>query len=230
MISTTNARRLSILSWAASAVIALSNAATHAATETQVIPFSHTEGNGFPTFSIDYFDTLGGSRTLTGVTIELAGTSTLEAFTENLGDQPINDWNFDFAVLPVLEILDFKKFAVPFDQADYPTVVLDLAASDGVEGSGPDFAHIPERMIDLADVVDIGPGDLALFTGTGSVDAFLGLPFLFPFPPGPTDTSWERSEAGTLTVTYTYVPEPTTMSLLSLGGISLVARRRQRAR
>lgn len=209
------------------AITLLAATSAQAGIQTQVIPFNHTEGQGFPTFSIDYFDTMGGARTLTGVTIDLDATSTLEVFTENIGNQPINNWNFDFAVLPTLEILDFKKLAFSFAQADYPTVVLNLDPSDGVPGSGPDFAHIPERTIDLTDTINVGLGETAAFNGVGSVDAFLGLPFLIPFPPGPTDTSWIRSETGTLTVTYEYVPEPSSLTLMTICGAIICIRRRR---
>ncbi|MCG8405910.1 MAG: PEP-CTERM sorting domain-containing protein [Phycisphaerales bacterium] len=211
-------------------LIMLAGAPAQAGIQTQVIPFSHDEGEGFPFFTIDYFDTMGGARTLTGVTIDLAATSTLEVTTENLGNQPINNWNFNFGVLPSMEILDFKKLAFFFDPVDYPTVVLNLAPNDGTPGSGPDFALIPERTVDIMDTINVGPGDVPSFIGSGSVDAFLGLPFLFPFPPGPTDTNWIRNETGTLTVTYEYVPEPSSLALMCVCGAFICGRRRRAQR
>ncbi|GJM24856.1 MAG: hypothetical protein DHS20C16_12710 [Phycisphaerae bacterium] len=204
----------------------LTASSVNADIQTQVIPLSHVEGDGFPTFSFDLFDTMGGTRTLTGVNLTLDATSTLEVFTENLGSQPINNWDFDFAVLPLFEILGVKKASFPFEGAPYPTVTLNLDAADGVQGSGPDYAHIPERSISLDDSVDVNTFEIFNFEGVGTVDAFVGLPFLIPFPPGPTDTSWIRSETGTLTITYDYVPEPSAIALLG-GGAALALRRRR---
>ncbi len=219
-------KRTTITALAALAMI-LTAAQANADIETQTIPFSHVEGEtGFPFFTIDLFDTQGGTRTLTGVNLSLDATSTLEVFTENLGGQPINNWGFDFGVFPHFELLSAKKAAFFFDQAFYPTVNLNLAAADGVEGSGPDYAHIPARSIDLDDSIDVGAFEIINFIGAGTTDAFIGLPFFFPFPPGSTDTSWNRSETGALTITYDYVPEPSAIALL--GGGALLALRRRR--
>ncbi|GJM24855.1 MAG: hypothetical protein DHS20C16_12700 [Phycisphaerae bacterium] len=192
---------------------------------TQTIPFDHT-GGLFPQFTIDYFDTMGGSRMLTGVTIELDGVADLDVSAENLSNTPANGWFLDAAILPRFELLNAEKTSFGIGASPYPLFSANLAASDGEEGSGPDFIQFPTGSVNLHGDIDLNPIDFGIFEGAGSVDAMLALPLSFAIPPLLVDFSTDRHEVGSLVVTYEYVPEPSTLALLSIGGTLLVRRKR----
>lgn len=74
------------------------------------------------------------------------------------------------------------------------------------------------------------PAELALYIGTGSFDVLMSSgteTFLSTTGGyGPIDPVTGITD-GTVKVTYTYIPEPATMSLLALGGLALLRRKRR---
>lgn len=197
----------------------------YAAMMTQVLPFDYV-GGPFPEFTIDKFDSMGGTRTLTGVTIELDSTTSLDVNAENFSDAPVNDWFVDFAVFPRLEILDAKKTSFPLGAAGFPHLTADLAPSDGVEGSGDDFIQFPTTSVNIHGDAELLPSEFPLFEGSGSSTALLTLPLSIAIPPVPVSFDFSRRDVGTVSVTYEYVPEPSTFVLLTLGGMLALRRRR----
>ncbi|MCG8405909.1 MAG: PEP-CTERM sorting domain-containing protein [Phycisphaerales bacterium] len=198
---------------------------SHAALQTQVFPFDYA-GGPFPEFTIDKFDSMGGTRTLTGVTIELDGTTSLDVQAENFSNAPVTDWFVDFAVFPRLEILDAKKTSFPLGTAGFPHFEADFAPSDGIEGSGDDFVQFPTAVADIHADIEVFPADFPIFQGGGSSPALLTLPFSIAIPPGPIGFDFSRRDVGTVSLTYEYVPEPSTFALLTLGGVLITRRRR----
>ncbi len=206
-------------------VVGLSTGPAQATVITQTFAIDHGE-EPFPQLSLDYFDTMGGTRTLTGVSIELDAVASLDINAENLSASPVTGWFLDSAILPRFEILDAKKSSFGIGASPYPLLSADFAASDGVEGSGPDFVQFETNSTNLHGDIDFNPIDFALFEGIGSVDALLNLPLSFAIPPLPIGFAATRHEVGSLVVTYEYVPEPSTLAMLSIGGTLLMRRKR----
>jgi len=73
------------------------------------------------------------------------------------------------------------------------------------------------------------PGDLALFTGVGTIE----LPVVataesFVSGGSPAASYFSAAAAADVTVTYVYIPEPASLSMLAFGGLALRRRRRRR--
>ncbi len=204
--------------------VALFVGGVQAASETQVLSFDYSGGPP-PQFTIEKFDSQGGTRTLTGVTISFDATSSLDVFAENQSDAPVDDWFVDLAVLPRFELLDAKKSSFGLGGSGFPQLMADLGPSDGVPGSGEDFIQFPTVSVKLHSHFDLFPQDVALFDGGGTVDGLLALPLSIAIPPLPVAFDLTRNDVGALTITYQYVPEPSVLSLLTFGGLLFVRRR-----
>ena len=186
--------------------------------------------------SLPAFDTLGGTLTLTDVIVDFTWSASVEPAADN--DDPLQG-----AVVRARMIRQFSATGpgvlvnpgentitsgfINLDPDDGDLTVFDTSAPDG-----HDFGII--SFTDLA-AGTYTPSEDLYDDGPGTVD-FTVMPVLmvndlqFEDPPGAPD-SWQLEiESPTMDVEicleYHYVPEPATLSLLALGGLLLIRRRR----
>lgn len=190
--------------------------------------WSVLDGNEPTTLTFPLFDTMGGVRQLTGVTVGLEGALTLDMNAENQEEESVGEgeWFVESAL--------FMQLA--FDTLDLGGVTgvglgvfsADLGANDGIKGSGPDFVKWSYDD-DVSALVEILEGDFGAFEGEGDLGAelypFLSLALSAPPPLVFVDVA-DHQHSGAVTLTYEFVtvPAPGALGVLGLG---LVWRRRR---
>lgn len=222
-----------------------------AGTVSQTVPFDYDAEAGVTFPVLQGFDTLGGTRQLTGATFEFDHNFELELYLESTGPTALSADDF------ALDVSYFTLFQLgtgddpPFFGAGalfVDDVSGDLAAYDGVPGNdGADsFRTSATRAFTVTQA--FGPADPAFLNAVTDVGplttVFGGFMELFfewfnppdwPFPPGgvpeyPDDAAvWVSvphfRHFGEIVITYEFVPEPATA--LPLAGLALLARRRR---
>ena len=193
--------------------------------------FDVQQANAPSTLSFDAFDTMGGTRVLTGVNFNLKSSYTLGMLAENGEDYAIsaNDWFVEAALFNNIAVGDTVISGV--GSTGWGPLSAALAASDGVTQSGADsISWFFEGTLDANR--DLLPFQINAFVGSGQLDAEI-YPFLsltIP-PPEPFFDLWvtEHTHSGVVSLTYTYeiVPAPASAALLTMGGL-LTSRRRRR--
>lgn len=221
-------RRFTSLSLALGVILVLSFA-TMANASTEVWSWSASPGQTIidwtATASLQQFDTQGGTRTLTGVQIDMSSVITLEAGIENLTNQTASmSYNLDVATAvkrsgTVLTDKHFVKNEAPITRS----------ARDGnIDWAGPAghrWTYTPVVLV--ADAYVAPSSEWASYTGMGFID----------FDVSAVTASWTpRSNVGsmaayfvadvptTVAVTYTYemIPEPASILALGTGVFSLI--------
>ncbi|GAB5496790.1 MAG: hypothetical protein Phyf2KO_18700 [Phycisphaerales bacterium] len=185
--------------------------------------------------SFDAFDTMGGTRQLTGVSFAAQSSFSLEIIAENGEDFAINsdEWFFEAAIFNNLSFNPDQPGEVNvfgLGGVGYGPLSADLAPSDGVEQEGPDsvFYSFKDEYSGFRDAL---PFQVSSFEGSGQLDAEI-YPFLsltLP-PPPPFFDLWITNHInfGTVELTYSYTEIPAPSSACLIAGAGLVASRRRR--
>ncbi len=183
-------------------------------------------------FGMDSFDTMGGTRELTDIKINLDGTYAVVLSAENEEETPIgaDEYFFEGFVAITLDIAGLSTGGI-WSQG-WGGLSADLAANDANPGSGPDY-H--EWNFGGAQTQELFFNDtfFAAFTtnGAGTIDGTLGVftdLLLTPPPPFFSPNFDSHHSAGTFSLTYIYdtVPAPSGVSVLALAGLGAARRRR----
>jgi len=180
--------------------------------------------------SFQAFDTMGGTRELTGVSVSLESFYSLEMIAENGENYAItaNDWFVEAAVFNNLSFNGQSVFGL--GSAGYGPMSVDLAAADGVEQFGDDsvFWSFKDSMSAQRDLQGFQMG---AFIGSGEMEAdiypFLSL--LIP-PPAPFFDLWIHNHyhQGTIGLTYQYTTVPAPAGTALLFGAGFIGLRRRR--
>jgi len=191
-------------------------------------------GDGPVTLTLDRFDTMGGTRELTAVTFFFDAIVDLTVGVENMGKSPVDSSEYSFA----FELTDQSSWSIPFAPGilggnSAPTPSVNLAGSDGIDGSGEDFHEYVFGIedLDIFNFFEVLEEDESAFIGTGQFTVDI-TPFVsFPSSPPPPfldfDTVWHR-QAVEIGVQYAYseVPAPGTIAVAALAPAVLIRRRR----
>lgn len=219
-------------------LVAISTASAHAQqtiTQSRDYVFNVQVANTPVAFSFDAFDTMGGTRQLTGVSISASSDFSLEMIAENAEDYAItsDDWFFEAAI--------FNNVVFNPEQSDevaifglggvgYGPLSADLDASDGVDQKGLDaiFYSYKDSYAGFRDAL---PFQISNFEGSGQIDAEI-YPFLSLAisAPAPFIDLWitNHLNSGSVELTYTYTTVPAPTSACVIGGAALLATRRRR--
>jgi hypothetical protein len=191
------------------------------------------------TFEVPQFDDLGGTRTLTKVTLTVRINSyggkhefDNESF---LGDTITLGIGAQVRVKGPDPVLGSRLIVNP----DAVETLTGFATAD-TDGLPPDFVGTDALSITGVYATDIrvgsrtDPWDIAPYIGTGNVT--------FEFDGGTSTSGTRLTDAGsdrittgtnhfdfTTLVEYEYTPEPATLSMLALGGLALLRRRKRLA-
>ncbi|MEM1184570.1 MAG: PEP-CTERM sorting domain-containing protein [Planctomycetota bacterium] len=230
----------------------VSGAAAESITQSVAIAVDSTLGQFGQDVTFDQFDTMNGTRVLTGVTLNYEADLFVEATAQSFFDEPIasGTWSADV----------------------FHNVLLAFNDPNGGDGDDDDDGPLPAPFFGLGGILisqftgDLGPGIPGLggpfdpgtpgdpitsefgdsinstltsdpffdsfFTGSGTVDAFIG-PFVdilvSPPPAGQISVfASELTQFGTLSLTYEFevVPAPGALAAIGLGAMMTVRRRR----
>jgi len=191
--------------------------------QTETLSFSLSPGGATLTF--DQFDTLGGTRTLEQVLVELNLTEQANVTAEN--DSAL-DGNMSVGLtgnatgtapgMSVAAAINTSTAGVAVDP------------SDGNSGSGPDFHDfgIVSGSDTASDSLHYLTDNLSAYVGGGTVDFVIIASGGFAVS-GVTDSTTIVSSFGASgdgTLTYVWTPEPGSLSLLGLGALALIRRKR----
>ncbi len=220
--------------FALAAAIAPCMAQAQVITQQQDYFFDANVANEPVALSFDAFDTMGGTRTLDRVGIEVQSFFSLNIIAENGEDYALtaNDWWFDVALSNNIAFNPGQAGEVNFfgvGGTGYGPLSADLEASDGVAQEGPD-SHFFAFKDEYAGSRDALAFQIGAFEGQGQIDAqiypYLGISL--PPPPPFFDLWIAHSNFGSVTLTYEYttVPAPASLGLVALSGIAAARRRR----
>lgn len=175
--------------------------------------------------AVSQFDDLGGTRILNWITLEL--NSTIGANTTGENDSTsAGSLTMNLSGNASADLFTLSTATIVNTSAGPQSV----GATDGITGSGPDFFNFGTVSGSDLDSDTILSG-FAPFIGTGTINVTINANGGFNIS-GVSNSTLQVanfSADGTVKVIYDYtqVPEPTTLSLLSLGGLALLRRRRR---
>lgn len=186
------------------------------------------------TVTLPGFDTMGGTRVLEAVTVEVLHAGSVIAKADN--DDPLRSATVNARIIRGFNVAGVEDAAyTALGQKTEISPSVDLAEDDGdgdvLDPSPPDgyqfdLAYLGEAAIGVADRPLMPYEDVAEVNFVVSPDTIVNdLQF-----EGETPSEWQLGIQDPLlevdvTVTYTWIPEPASLSLLALG--TLVLRRRR---
>lgn len=244
--------------WSLPALLSLSllPAAAAADTITQTVPFDYDASFGVTFPVLQGFETLGGTRQLTGVTFEFRHNFAFDVFLESTGPTAVAaaDFGLDVAYVTLYQLGEAGGDDDPPFLGPGAMFVEDisgsLAAYDGIPGNdGPDSfrgsfseaftvtqTYGAEEPAVLAALTDVGPLTTVLGGFTELFFEWLDDPN-WPLPPGgvpeyPDDAAvWVSFPTfrhfGEIAVTYEYTVVPEPASAGLLAGLAGCVRRRR---
>jgi len=191
-------------------------------------PYSFSLSPGSQTVNLSQFNDLGGTLTLTKVTLELNGVIQADVEAENdsliAGSMGVN-------LVGVLDGIvndgttDLLHASAGVSGSHGPVSV--TASTAPVKG-GSDY-HNFGTLSDSGSDSDVLTSGLAYFIGAGTIPVDVSGNGGFSVSGVTDSTNWVSNfgASGTAKITYEYTPEPATMALFGLGALGLVARRRR---
>lgn len=172
--------------------------------------------------TLDQFDDLGGTLTLTSVQLivqtDISADVTGENDSNSSGQLTLNlsgSANATFGGLDATALVNLSEGPIS------------VGASDGTPDSGPDF-HDFGNVIGSDDADDLIISGFSPFIGTGTISVPVDISGGFTIT-GVTDSSLSVSNfqsTGSVEVIYDYVPEPASAILMGAGLLCLSRRRR----
>lgn len=208
--------------------IAAGASASFSDSEVQFDSWSFGLSPGSDTLSFNQFDTMGGTRVLKGVLLEVEGDMGAAITAENNSDIPVN--NFAVSITGIVDIAVGPLTAGLGIVANSPIVAVGASDNGGLpNGMGPDFHDFgyisnsdSDSAFGLPLPVWIGAGTIG-----GTVDGVGGFA-----AQGTSDATINFDEFGSkgrakLTYYFDVVPTPGAASLMGLAGMVGIRRRRQ---
>ena len=224
--------------WAVLVTLLVSTSLASAVTITQTETFSGTP-NLTQTLTFDEFDDQGGALTLLSVEVSvLLNVQGGALILDNDGEQAAAG-SYEFGAKGDISSTDVSLL----DSAFQPVTAEVQASTDGafsldanVGDGANDFDPTPPDGLQISGLSqsdsDFGFISTTLFSqyiGTGTFDVDADVIQWSDFG-GVSGIEWAVTPVtanGNVTVVYNYVPEPATMSLLAIGGLAVLRRRRK---
>ena len=196
--------------------------------ESQVQNFSFPLSPGDVTLSFNQFDDQGGMRVLTEVTFLINGEIQASVTAENNSVLPAPDFALQLSGNLTGTFGDLSVAGLYNETFNTDG---NVTASDGVEGSGPDFWDFG-TVSDSESQGESTTSDLAQYVGAGTIDAEIAASGGFTIS-GSTDSRLvirDFGASGTAEVIYTYnmIPGPASLAMLGVAGLAGGGRRRRR--
>ncbi len=183
-------------------------------------------------FTFAQFDDMGGTRALTGVRFVVDSTYSFSFYIDNGDPNPIPAFAYDPSptISANLSPLNASLFLGPIASDTQKLESVDLAADDGVFGSGPDQAFFSVDGA-LAGTAEIDTSSFAEFTGNGFLLFEYGSFPIVNLPKGffAGVIFDQHTHSGVLSLEYDYVlvPAAPTASVIVLGTLATLRRRRR---
>lgn len=214
------------LTCVAISALALAGAAATASAGiiTESAPFAFPVSPGSATVLLPQFDTLGGTRDLVRVTLEIQGQVSGRVTIEN--DSAISGvFHVRFDGLVQASAMSLNPSAIL--SMTTPDVV--LSPSDGINNAGADFVDFGTLVAgNSASVTTLDPTAMAPFIGIGNIEVLSQGSASYVIQ-GTTDSIVRVRDlrvSGTAIVIYEFVPSPGSAALLLIGGVVAARRRR----
>ncbi len=220
------------------ALLALSGA-VHGQTLTQSLTLPTYTASGTSTAAFQQFDTLGGTRALTGVTVSFSFDKTGGEYQVD-NDSPVGGAiTFYHELRGRLESTDvnigangtYRSALSEFDTAVGPNNGDPEGQFDAEPGGTDYYIFHPTPILGTGNSSAISSTYWAAYTGTGTFDITFRASQIFGVDGigGLQSQTIASMVTPTITVTYDYamVPEPVSASLLGIAGIAFAARRRR---
>ena len=208
----------------ASAVIIAAAPVVSAEIMSYVAPFDFALSPGGSTLSLDQFDDAGGTLLLEGITLELSALQEADVVVLNDSRTDGGDVYVDLAGEVMASVGGLTATVLIGDTdgpVDIPTKSGPNPGTPGegyfsLAGSGSDSVSITSSLEEFigAGTIDMSVDGLGSLVATGGLGTYSLVESIF-----------QASGEATITYEYSVVPEPTTIAMLTLGGLLLVRRR-----
>lgn len=229
--------RLALPSIVAAAAAGLASTAGSARAGVIEQSFTYSWDSGEPqhTFAFQPFDTMGGTRELTGVRLGFEGTLEMEVTAHTYeGALRAGEWFADASHIAVAYFnggKDGLELFQPIAGLGAEEITGDLGAGDGQGNPGTPYVYTDSLFV--AGVVEIESAYFEDISGGSPLVGFMDGFFDGAVMPPPSEQWIELiatrlAQEGTVTLTYEYRSVPTPGSLALLGACGLAAFRRRR--
>jgi len=202
---------------------------TSASTKSYSTTYSFNLSPGSQTVNLSQFHDLGGTLTLTKVTLDLDGD--IHARVEAENDDPTLTASMSVSLLGTFDgkvmdgLTELLHASGSISDTHGPVSV--TVSTPPIRG-GSDY-HDYGTLNDSDSDSDSLTSGLGYFIGTSTIPVDITGQGGYSVQGTSNSTSWvtDFSASGTAKITYEYTPEPATMAMLGLGALGLAARRRR---